>query len=128
MRVLAVLLLAAHAADAVSPVQKVVELLDEWEAKAMEEYTTFCDDELKDKGYAIETAGSEIEDLSATAEDASAQITELADEISTLGTTIAGKEKELYDATKIRKTQHGDFVASEKELLTSIDQLSRAVI
>merc|ERR1719420_2486508 len=97
-------------AQAVSPVQKVVELLDECkakvqkdldlEAKAMEEYTNFCDDELKDKGYAIETAGRSIADLSATVEDASAQIMELTDEISTLGTTIAAKSKELADATK----------------------------
>merc|ERR1719191_1062472 len=93
----------------------------------MEEYTTFCDDELKDKGYAIETAGRSIEDLSATIEDADAQVTELADEISTLGTTIAAKSKELYDATKVREGAHEDFVAAEKELLTSIDQLSRAV-
>merc|ERR1719316_569800 len=94
------ILLFWHAA-AVSPVQKVVELLDECkakvqkdldlEAKGMEEYTTFCDDELKDKGYAIETAGRSIEDLSATIEDAKAQIVELSDEISTLGTTIAAK-------------------------------------
>jgi len=131
------ILLVAHAAHAVSPVQKVVELLDECkakvqkdldvEAKAMEEYTTFCDDELKDKGYAIETAARSIEDLSATIEDAKAQIVELSDEISTLGTTIAAKNKELYEATKVRDGAHEDFVAAEKELLTSIDQLSRAV-
>merc|ERR1719389_635889 len=133
---LAVLLLA-HSAYAVSPVQKVVELLEECkakvqgdldvEAKAMEEYTTFCDDELKDKAYAIETAGRSIEELTATAEDCTAQIAELSDEISTLGTTIAGKEKELYESTKVRKEEHESFVAAEKELLTSIDQLSRAV-
>merc|ERR1719240_1179301 len=101
------------ACSAVSPVQKVVELLDECkakvqsdldlEAKAMEEYLTFCDDELKDKGYAIETASRSIEDLSATIEDAKAQIVELGDEISTLGTTIAAKEKELMEVTKTRE-------------------------
>merc|ERR1719487_788155 len=114
------ILLLAHAA-AVSPVQKVVELLDECkakvqkdldlEAKGMEEYTTFCDDELKDKGYAIETAARSIEDLSATVEDAKAQIVELSDEISTLGTNIAALEKALYATTKVRDGQHEDFVA-----------------
>jgi len=58
----AVLLLAVVGCAAVSPVQKVVELLDECKAKVakdlaaeasiMEEYTVFCDDELKAKGYA----------------------------------------------------------------------------
>merc|ERR1719387_2975223 len=123
-------------AAAVSPIQKVVQLLDECkakvqkdldaEAKAMEEYLSFCDDELKDKGYAIETATRSIEELGATIEDAKAQIQELGDEISTLGTTMAEKEKELMEATKVREAQHEDFVAAEKELLTSIDQLSRA--
>ena len=50
----------------ISPSPKVVELLDECkgkveadlaaEEKAMEEYAVFCDEELKSKGYAIETA------------------------------------------------------------------------
>merc|ERR1719183_2833570 len=106
------ILCVLHAAEAVSPIQKVVQLLDECkakvqsdldlEAKGMEEYTTFCDDELKDKGYAIETAGRSIEDLSATVEDSTAQIAELSDEISTLGTTIAAKDKELAEVTKVR--------------------------
>merc|ERR1719399_1125032 len=92
----------------------------------MEEYLTFCDDELKDKGYAIETATRSIEDLSATIEDAKAQIVELGDEISTLGSTMAAKEKELMEVTKAREAQNADFVAAEKELVTSIDQLGRA--
>merc|ERR1719169_177530 len=129
-------LLLAHGADAVSPVQKVVELLDECkakvqkdldaEAKAMEEYTTFCDDELKDKGYAIETAGRTIGDLTATIDSSTANIGELSDEIATLGTTNAAKSKELADATKVREGQRADFEAAEKELVKSIDELGRA--
>merc|ERR1719502_2176045 len=124
------------AAHAVSPVQKVVELLDECkakvqkdldaEAKMMEEYTTFCDDELKDKAYAIETAGRSIGDLTATIESATAQISELSDEIATLGTTIAAKSAELDDATKVRAAGNADFVAAEKGLLKDIDMLGRA--
>jgi len=115
---------------------KVVELLDECKAKvakdlaaeasAMEEYTTFCDDELKDKAYAIETATSKIGDLDATIADAQATIAETADEITTLGTVIAGKNKELYDAGEVRKEGNTEFVAAEKELVTTVDQLSRA--
>merc|ERR1719313_3252338 len=128
--------LLAHAAYAVSPVQKVVELLEECkakvqsdldvEAKAMEEYTEFCDDELKDKGYAIETAGRSIADLDATVESSTAQIGQLEDEIATLGTTIAAKSSELAEATKVRGAGNTDFVAAEKELLKSIDELGRA--
>merc|ERR1719161_3321673 len=127
---------AFQTASAGSAIQKVVELLDECKAKvqkdldaetkAMEEYTTFCDDELKDKGYAIETAGREIEDLTATIDSSTANIGELSDEIATLGTTNAAKSKELGDATKVREAGNADFVAAEKELVKSIDELGRA--
>merc|ERR1719262_2211152 len=92
----------------------------------MEEYTTFCDDELKDKGYAIETAGRSIEDLTATVDSSTANIGELTDEIATLGTTIASKSSELAEATKVREAGAADFAAAEKELVKSIDELSRA--
>jgi len=133
---IAVLLCFVAAANAVSPVQKVVELLDECkakvqkdldaEAKMMEEYTTFCDDELKDKAYAIETAGRSIGDLSATVESATAQIAALSDEIATLGSTIGAKDAELGEATKVRAAGNEDFVAAEKGLLKDIDMLGRA--
>jgi len=132
------LFLGMTAAEKVSPVQKVIELLGECKAKVekdlaaeaavMEEYTTFCDDELKEKGYAIETAGREIGDLMATIEDSKATITEKTDEIATLGTLIAAKEKELADATAVRKGKNDEFVAAEKELVKSIDECSRAVV
>merc|ERR1719240_1434134 len=130
------ILLMGHAAHAVSPVQKVVELLDESkakvqkdldaEAKMMEEYTAFCDDELKDKGYAIETAGRSIGDLTATIESATAQVAALSDELATLGTPIAAKSAELAEATKVRAAGNADFAAAEKGLLKDIDMLGRA--
>jgi len=134
----AVLLLAlASSVTAVSPVQKVIQLLGECKAKvakdlaaetaAMEEYTTFCDDEMKEKGYAIETSGRELGDLAATIEDSKATISTKADEISTLGTFIAGKEGELHQATEARNAKNADFVAAEKELVKSVDECSRAV-
>merc|ERR1719326_2587399 len=134
--VLIMLPIVASGSD-VSPVQKVVELLEgckakvqkdlDAEAKAMEEYTTFCDDTMKDKAYAIKTAESQIADLKADVEDATASIAELEDEITALGTEIAGKDKEVYEATTVRKTAHEAFVSSEKEMLATVDELMRAV-
>jgi len=123
-------------AEAGSPVQKVVELLGECkqkvlndlaeEKKGMVEFTKYCDDEAKEKGYAIETATNAIEDLKATIEQCTATIAGSDDEVSTLGTTIAAKEKELTEAQGVRKGEHDDFVAAEKELIESVDQLGRA--
>merc|ERR1719393_1195732 len=133
-----IVLPAIVAAGKVSPVQKVVELLEDCkgkiekdlaaEAAVMEEYTTFCDDELKSKGYAIETATREIGELEAAIADGSATSIAMADEIATLGTEAAAKSKELYDATAVRKAANGDFTAAEAELVKSVDECSRAVI
>jgi len=127
----------AVVADKVSPVQKVVELLEDCkgkvakdlaaEAAVMEEYTTFCDDELKAKGYAIQTSTREIGELEATIADASATQSAMADEITTLGTEGAQKNKELYDASEVRKAQNADFTAAEAMLVKSVDECGRAV-
>merc|ERR1719265_2340304 len=93
----------------------------------MKEYTAFCDNEVKDKGYAIETAGRAMEEAKATISDSEATIATAEDEVATLGTHLAAKEKELAEAKKVRAEEHENFVSAEKELVTSIDQLGRAV-
>jgi len=97
------------------------------EEKEMAEYTDFCDKESSDKGYAIETATSKIEDLTALIEKCTSKIPMYEDEIATLGTEVAAKQKQLYEATELRKKEKADFEASEKELVTAVDQLDRAV-
>jgi hypothetical protein len=121
----------------VSPVQKVVELLEEnkmkiandlaAEEKEMGEYSSFCDDESTTKGFAIKDAARKIEDLKAVITDCASKIPMYNDEISTLGSEVASKNSQLYEATTVRKTEAADFKAAEGELMTSIDQLARAV-
>merc|ERR1719191_2521415 len=93
----------------------------------MAEYSEFCDKESSEKGYAIKTALRKIDDLNAVIEDCSTKIPAYEDEVSTLGSEVAAKTKQLYEATEVRKGQKGDFEKVEKELMTSIDQLTRAV-
>jgi len=136
-RIVFIAFLGACAAEQVSPVQKVIELLEDCkgkvakdlaaEAAVMEEYTTFCDDELKEKGYAIETASREIGELGATIEDSKATVLAKSDEISELGSIGAAKDKELADATAVRSAKKEEFVAAEAELVKSVDECSRAV-
>merc|ERR1719443_880713 len=86
----------------VSPVQKVIELLEEnklkiandlaAEEKEMAEYTEFCDKESSDKGYAIKTATTKIEDLTAVITKCESKIPAYEDEIATLGTEVAAKQ------------------------------------
>merc|ERR1719446_521705 len=120
------LLFSANAVN-VSPVQKVIELLDEnkvkitndlaAEEKEMAEYTEFCDKESSEKGYAIETATRKITDLGATIEDCETKIPALEDDVTTLSSDVAAKNKQLYEATEVRNKEKADFDEAEAELV-----------
>ena len=110
---LVVCLVLLGTASAVSPVGKVIELLDDLKGKvqndlakegaAMEEYSGWCETEQSDYTYAIKTATSKIADLSAAMADNEAQASAFATQISELGSTIASKETELAEAGEMRK-------------------------
>lgn len=121
----------------VSPVQKVLQLLDECTAKikkdlgveqaAMEEYMLFTHKEIVDKSYAIKSSSRDIEDLQATIAENQATIAESGQEIVDLGTRLSEKESELATANKNRDSQHADFKAGESELLDAVGETERAV-
>jgi hypothetical protein len=75
-------------------------------------------DEQKDKGYAIETAASDIERYSATIEEAAGTITSMESTLATKSSTAAAKESELKDATGVREAENADFVAAERSSCT----------
>jgi hypothetical protein len=122
----------------VSPVQKVIQLLDELkgkveadlaaEEKMMEEYTSWCDEEANEKEDAITSSKRTIGDLEATIEDAEATILSLTASIDELTTKISSSETELATATDIRKKENGVFIAAEKELVETVDSLERAIM
>jgi len=133
----ALLILSATAA-AVSPVQKVIQLLDELkgkvesdlanEEKLMEEYTSWCDEEANEKEDAITSSKRTIGDLMATIEDGKATIMTLTSSIDEITTKITTDEKDLAGATDIRKTEHEVFISAEKELADTVDSLERAMM
>merc|ERR1719207_393006 len=101
MWVCALLLPFADAAtlnDKVSPVQKVLELLDDLKAKVqgdlakeeimMDEYTKWCDSESNEKEDAITSAARTISELQATIEESSGSISALTAEIDELAGKI----------------------------------------
>jgi len=136
-RSLALLLLClARPAWGVSPVQKVIELLEECKAKivkdlaaeekAMEEYSTFCDSETTEKGYAIKSASRDIADLNAEVENTQATIGQLDADIAAIGAEMAAKDKELHNITSVRSAEHTTFQKTEKELMETMDETARA--
>jgi len=130
------LLVLAVSGASVSPVQKVIELLDDLKGKVaadlaneeqlMDEFSTWCDDERNKKEDAITSSKRTVKDLSATIAESNADILSLTSKIDELTGKISHAEGELKEATGLRNTQHGDFSAAEKELLDTVDSLSRA--
>ena len=119
-----VLLAVATQAAEVSPVQKVVELLENLkakcvkdlaaEAKEMEAFNEYCDEEASNKKYALKTAAREQANLEAAIQDGEATMSSLSEQISELGSAIAAKEAESADAAKLRAEEAGAFKATEK--------------
>jgi hypothetical protein len=122
----------------VSPVQKVVELLDELKGKVagdlaaeetmMADYSKWCDTEANEKADAITSSKRTIGDLQAEIADALARVGELSTEVEELAGKISSSESELADATKIRGDEHAAFAASESELVDTVDSLERAIV
>jgi hypothetical protein len=129
---------AATLQTKVSPVQKVVELLDELKAKVqgdlaaeehmMEEYTEYCDAEANKREDSITDAARTLDDLAAVIEKSSASIDSLSEEVDELTSKISADEADLKDATKLREQDYAAFEASEKELTDTVDSLGRALI
>jgi len=129
---------AAVGATKVSPVAKVIELLDELTGKVkgdlaaeetmMEEYTKWCDSESNEKEDAITSHKRTIGDLEAEIADATARISELGTEVEELAGKISDAEGELKEATGIREQEKAAFTESETELVDTVDGLERALV
>merc|ERR1719316_131680 len=128
--------LAQGAKAKVSPVQKVIQLIDDMAAKVtkednelkagFEEYAKFCDDQATEKTYAIKDGKEQSEELTATITDNSAKIEAETATISDLSTTISDTEGELSTATALRAKEKETFLATEKEMIGTVGELSGA--
>jgi len=122
----------------VSPVAKVIELLDELTGKVkgdlaaeetmMEEYSKWCDSESNEKEDAITSHKRTIGDLEAEIADATARVSELGTEVEELAGKISDAEGELKEATGIREQEKAAFTESETELVDTVDGLERALV
>lgn len=123
--------------DADNPVQKVIQLLVELEAKvikdgeveqkAYEEYVDWCQNGATDKEWEIKTAKENVAELQATIEKATADIENYASKIEELAAAVTANEADLKAATDIRNKENEDFKASESELVEALDTIDRAI-
>merc|ERR1719454_2005115 len=120
-----------------SPIAKVIQMIADLQTKVIgegevsqkeyDEFAEWCEEQSKNLQFEIKTGTSTVEELKATIEPETAKIAELSTEIEELAADISKDEAELKAATGIRAKENADFVAEEKELVDTIDTLSRAL-
>jgi len=131
------LLLGLASGSSVTPVQKVIQLLNGMVEKGKKEkheeqvqfasYKQFCDDTTVEKQRAIKEGNEQIEILQADIEKYEADAARLAKEIATHDEDISTWEGDFKAATKVREIEHTDYVATHKDYTESIDALDEGV-
>jgi hypothetical protein len=121
----------------VTPVQKVIQMLDGMLAKGKEEkhaeevafakFQEWCDGLNAEKTKAIADSGEEIERLGAEIETAASDASVLAGEIASLEGAVATADSEVKSATEIRSKENADYMAQHQDFSESIDAVTRAI-
>merc|ERR1712224_252989 len=131
------LCLGAAQASAVTPVQKVIQLLNGMVEKGKKEkheeqvqfaaYKQFCDDTTVEKQRAIKEANEMIEMLQADIQKYEADAARLAKEIAQHDEDISTWEGDFKAATKVREIENADYLATHKDYTESIDALDEGI-
>merc|ERR1719456_719232 len=135
--ILASLALASATELKVTPVQKVIELLQGMleKGKKMKHeeqvqyaaYKQFCDDTQVEKKRAIEEANEMIEMLKADIQKYAADAEQLAKEIAEHEEDIAVWTGDIKAATKVREIEKADYDTTHKDYSESVEALQMAI-
>lgn len=127
----------ATSVSAVDPVQKVLQLLDNLEAKVVkdgeesqqvyEEFAEQCEDRSRQLHQTIKDVKLQLQTIQANLEQAGDEIESSSTQIDELSSKISSDEGQLKDATEVWKSEAKDFAAAEEELLSAGDTLERAI-
>merc|ERR1719359_2489267 len=134
--VLALSLVSSWALD-VTPLQKVVQMLEGVKAKGKEEkhdeevefakFHEWCDQVRAEKTKSIKELSGEISQLSADIDAGEADAETLAEEIGELETEIARLTADLNAAKAVRAKENEDYQAAHLDVSESIDAIARAI-
>merc|ERR1719287_79524 len=124
-------------ASAVTPVQKVIQLMEGMMTKGKEEkhaeqvqfaaYKQFCDDTTVEKTRLIKEAAEKIEVLTADIEGYTAAAEQLAKEIASHDEDISAWTGDVKAATKVRDMEKATYDKTHADYSESIDALERAI-
>jgi len=134
--ILALAALSPASASQASPIEKILEMISDLQAKvigegedaqkAYDEYAEWCEDRSKNLGFEIKTGKANVAELSATIESETSTAAALETKIEELSNDIKTDDADLAAATGIREKEAADFAAEEKELTEVIGMLDRA--
>merc|ERR1719158_1087795 len=134
-----VALFAAATADAakVTPMDKVIKLLNDLSAKVTAEgakeaaqydkFACFCKEQADEKLYSIEKSDAKIKDLKAEIKELDTAIAELNSEISDLSKQISKLESEIETKTKKREKEHAEYEVKATDLNEAIAACGAAI-
>jgi chromosome segregation ATPase len=124
-------------AAAVTPVQKVIQLLQQMAEKGkaakeeeqvlFAEYMQWCEDTSAEKQRAIDGANSEMDQLTASIQMEKASADELGHEITVLDGESSTWEGDRKAATQVREKEAADYAAAHKDYVETLDALDRAI-
>jgi predicted nucleic acid-binding Zn-ribbon protein len=134
---LLVLASASNVRASVTPVQQVINMMQDMVAKGKQEkhdetvrFSTFkqwCEDTTDEKQASIADSKARIEQLQADIQKAQADQLKLGDEIKVLQSNIAGWTSDKEAATADRKQEKADYDALHQDYSESLDALDRAI-
>jgi len=121
----------------VNPMQKIIQMLGDLEAKVIREgedtqktyaeFSEWCEDRSRNLKNEITTGKRTSEELTASINKAASQISSLTAGIEKTAGNLATSEADLKAARFIRETEAKDFAAVESEAMNVIDSLERAI-
>eukprot|EP00441_Pelagodinium_beii_P043927 CAMPEP_0197649010 /NCGR_PEP_ID=MMETSP1338-20131121/28096_1 /TAXON_ID=43686 ORGANISM="Pelagodinium beii, Strain RCC1491" /NCGR_SAMPLE_ID=MMETSP1338 /ASSEMBLY_ACC=CAM_ASM_000754 /LENGTH=667 /DNA_ID=CAMNT_0043223105 /DNA_START=85 /DNA_END=2088 /DNA_ORIENTATION=+ len=134
---MALFVVALADSDNVSPVARVVELLEGMETKVKaqgaaedakaEEFTALCSKRSDALGYEIKTGTADIEELTATISKAESKLESVASGLTETAGSISQSEADLQAATDVREKESSDYKAAETDLLEVASTIERAI-
>merc|ERR1719426_746649 len=124
--------------EGMTPVQKVVQLMQDMMAKGRQEkqdeevkfaaYKQFCDGTAAEKQQAIADGAAEMEELQAAIQKAESDAAVLAEDIAGLDKDIAGWEDGVKKLVANRDKDREDFEVTLRDYEESLSALERALV
>jgi len=131
------LLLGSALASQVTPIQKVLQLMGEMKAKAIEEknaeevrfsaFSQWCTNLKKSKTDEINAGNEKMESLAAAIEKAAVTIRKLTERIEELDFDVNRWKKDEESAKTVREAERADYTATNTDYGESIDAVSGAI-